>query len=230
MKLVDILFNRKFRWVEVKYFSPTDSRNILPSGHPIAKGGFIKECADNANKFISGDCQYGVRSSGEVIEAIHPNQYGLADYRGGVIVFSTDVNAMDVNSGAIRNWLTKKFTTLRNRLFGKSMVNKVINKFNATQDKKAGEQTVNDFIGAFSVGNFFRGRYVGDNGKVFDEKSLAVEVNGVSSEALIYLAELIATEFQQETVLVKDLNKNKIYLANSERTGNYDLSTVNKKS
>jgi hypothetical protein len=46
----------------------------------------------------------------------------------------------------------------------------------------------------------------------------------------MYLAEEIAKEFDQETVLVKDLNVNKIYLMNQERGGDYDISNLNQKS
>jgi hypothetical protein len=234
MKLKDILFSKAsttvFDWREIKYFSPSDNRNILPDGHPIAKGGFLKECRDNAAKFLLENGQYLIKCDGTLEEAIHPNQYGLKDYRGGLVIFSTDVNALQVSKNALINWFKKTIASLKNRLFRKSKVNTVVSKFNATSDKKAGTAPVEDYIGAFSVGNFFNGRYVGDNGKVFDEKSMAVEVNGISSEALIYLAEQIATEFHQETVLVKDLNKNKIYLANGDPLGNYDLSTVNQKS
>lgn len=38
-------------------------------------------------------------------------------------------------------------------------------------------------------------------------------MNGISSRSLLKLAELVAKAFGQGTVLVKDLNINKIYLA-----------------
>ena len=75
---------------------------------------------------------------------------------------------------------------------------------------------LNDFsdkcIGSFSVGSFFKGYYVGDNGKVYDERSVSVEVNGLSSKSLFELAELLCKEFSQKTVLVKNFNTNKMYL------------------
>ena len=55
----------------------------------------------------------------------------------------------------------------------------VINKFN----NNGGE-----YIGAYSVGNFFKGKYVGDNGEMFNDKSLSIEINGLSSESLLKLA------------------------------------------
>ena len=102
----------------------------------------------------------------------------------------------------------------------KNKVNKTIIKYNI-------ENPIDEYIGAFSIGNFFSGRYISDNGKVFDEKSLSVEINGISTEALIYFAEEIAIEFNQETVLLKDLNNNKIFLVDKTRNGNNDLSNIN---
>lgn len=70
----------------------------------------------------------------------------------------------------------------------------------------------NEFSGAYSVGNFFKGKFVGESGEVYDETSLSIEVSGLNSESLIQLAENIAEKFHQETVLVKDLNNGKIFL------------------
>lgn len=93
----------------------------------------------------------------------------------------------------------------------------MINNFNSNE---------NEYIGAYSVGNYFHGRYVGDNGEKFDEKSLCLEINGLSSVALLKMAENITKSFGQETVLVKDLNSGKIYLADPLDTNeNFDDAT-----
>lgn len=72
-----------------------------------------------------------------------------------------------------------------------------------------------EHIGAYSVGNFFKGMYVGSSGEMFNGQSMCVEINGLSCPSLLKLAEMIAKSFTQETALVKDLNRNKIYLAHS---------------
>lgn len=130
----------------------------------------------------------------------------MAKYRGGIIVFSTDVNAVELDKNKIINKIKQVITTFKNRLKKDTIIHNVMNKFN----DKGGE-----YIGAYSVGNFFKGKYVGDNGEMYNERPLAVEINGLSSESLLKVAEMIAQEFMQETVLVKDLNKNKIYTADS---------------
>ena len=178
-------------WTEVKYFHP--QRQTMPNGSHYQRGGFLQECRENLNSFI-------------LDEGVHGKQYGMAKYRGGIIVFSTDVNAVELDKNKIINKIKQVITTFKNRLKKDAIIHNVMNKFN----DKGGE-----YIGAYSVGNFFKGKYVGDNGEMYNERSLAVEINGLSSESLLKVAEMIAQEFMQETVLVKDLNKNKIYTADS---------------
>lgn len=70
----------------------------------------------------------------------------------------------------------------------------------------------NHNIGNWNVGNFFKGKYTGKNGKVLTEKSLSVEVIGVTYEQFIKIAEDLCREFKQETVLVKSYSTDKILL------------------
>ncbi len=76
------------------------------------------------------------------------------------------------------------------------------------------KQKLNDLenSGICSVGNAFKGKYIDEKGKIYDGKSISVEVNGLSSKSLVRLAELLAETFRQETLLVKDLNNDKIFL------------------
>lgn len=196
---------------EIKYFSP-DGRKTLPNGHPIQKGGFVKECEDNKNKFTHLNHEYLINERFELIEAIHTQQYGLAGHRGGIITFSNDVDALSVNKNEIINWFSAKIKTINNRLFAKSTLGRLADKFNIEPEKEFDAQTVEGYIGAFSVGNFFSGKYIGDHSKCFDERSLSVEINGISSDALMYFSEEVALAFNQETILVKNMNISKIFL------------------
>lgn len=191
--IMKVLFETKqtTHWKEVKYFHP-EGRN-MPNGSHYQRGGYIQECKQNINSFI-------------LDEGVHNNQYGMSEYRGGIIVFSTDVNAIELDRNKLLNKIKQIIITYKNRLNRGSIIHNIVNKFN----DKGGE-----YIGAYSVGNFFKGKYVGDNGEMYNEKSLAVEINGLSSDSLLSVAEMIAQEFMQETVLVKDLNKNKIYTADA---------------
>lgn len=191
---------------EIKYFSRNGKS--IPNGTGFQRGNFLKECRDNANNF-------------SLLEGIHDEQYGLYDYRGGIIVFSTDVNAVRLDKNILKNKIKQIIATFSQRHFADRKLGKIINKFNRYN---GGEH-----IGAYSIGSSFRGRYVGDNGEIYDENSTTIEVNGLSSRGLLYLAEYIARTFHQETVLVKDMNKNKIYLANGLRSNSEpDFDSINR--
>ena len=190
--IVKVLSETKHtNWTEVKYFHP--QRQTMPNGSHYQRGGFLQECRRNLNSFI-------------LDEGVHGNQYGMAEYSGGIIVFSTDGNTVELDKDKIVNNINQVITTFKNRVKNESIIHNVMNKLN----DKGGE-----YIGAYSVGNYFKGRYVGDNGEMYNERSLAIEINGLSSESLLKVAEMIAQKCMQETVLVKDLNKNKIYTADS---------------
>ena len=175
---------------EVKYFHPNGK--TMPNGSHYQRGGFMNECRENENRFI-------------LDEGVHGEQYGLSEFRGGFIVFSTDVNAVSLSKNKLVNKVKQLTITFNNRLNRGKFFHNVVNKSNNGSEVEK--------IGAYSVGNFFKGKYVVANSKMFNEQSLAIEIYGISTIHLLEFAEIIAKEFRQETVLVKDLNMNKIYAA-----------------
>ena len=196
---------------EVKYFHP--ERKTMPNGCFYQRGGFLNECKNNKDSFV-------------VNEGVHSEQYGLVNYRGGIIVFSTDVNAIQLDNNKLINKIKQLIITFNNRFNRYKKIHTTINKLNKKIDNPE------ERIGAYSVGNFFKGKYVGDNGEMYNEKSLSVEINGISSRNLLTFAELLAQEFRQETVLVKDLNRNKIYTADripmpADTTLDNELQNIN---
>lgn len=124
-----------------------------------------------------------------------PNQ------KGGIITFSTDVNAENLSDNKLVNWVKQKVATFNNKLARNRKVDKISQKHN---------------LAAWTVGKFLSGRYTAKNGKVFDEKSLSVEIIGIDSDELIQIAEELCVEFIQESVLVKDYSTNRIFLVNAE--------------
>ena len=177
---------------EVKYFHP--SGKPIPNGCGFQRGGYLNECRINKNAY-------------SMDESVHDEQYGLAKYRGGIITFSTDINAVKLHPSAFINKIKQFLETYKQRFNKDKMIHRQINRFNS----EGGEH-----IGAYSFGNFFKGKYVGDNGELYDEKSISIEVNGISSWSLVKLAEEFAKLFKQETVMVKDLNINKIFLVDDK--------------
>ena len=200
----------KYTITEVKYFHPSGKK--LPNGSNFQKGGYLSECRINTNSF-------------SLDEGVHGEQYGLQKYRGGIIVFAVNVNAVQMSDNHLINKIRQFVETLKNKFNKDNIVHNTIVSFNNDNSRNNGE-----YIGAYSLGNFFKGKYVGDNGEMFNDKSLCLEINGLSSKSLLKLAEMISDRFRQETVLVKDLNKNKIYLADSDEsddTFNDDLEKLN---
>ena len=177
---------------EVRCFHP--SGHAMPNGSHIQRGGYLAECRKNAESFTLDD-------------GVHGEQYGLLDYRGGVIVLPTDIDAVEMSQNTVLDKVKQIVVTYGNRLRKGRVVREPLN----------GEGT--EHIVAYSVGESFTGKYVGDNGEMYDEKSLSVEVNGLSGRSLLRFAEMLADVFRQETVLVKDLNTGKIYLVDPIPSG-----------
>ena len=118
--------------------------------------------------------------------------------KGGIIVFSVNVNAVQLSSNKLINLVKNSIETLKNKLFKDRKINKVLSQY--------------DEVYGVTIGNFVKGRYKSDSGNLFDESSLSIEIIGITTEVLNSVAESLAQEFKQETVLVKDYTSNRIYL------------------
>lgn len=115
--------------------------------------------------------------------------------RGGIIVFSTDVNAETLSSNRFINFLKQKLVTISNRI-------------NATKkiDKIAKE---NELVG-WTIGHYLDGRYTAKNGKEYGENSLSVEIIGVTFDTLYKIAMELCESFKQESVLLKDFSSGRV--------------------
>lgn len=118
------------------------------------------------------------------------------DKLGGIIVLSTDVNAVELSTNRVINWVKQKFETIKNRIGYK----KKIDKFSKNYDD----------IYAWTIGKYLHGRYKANNGKIFDENSISVELINVDEDTIISFAEDLCEEFKQESVLVKLYGENRI--------------------
>jgi hypothetical protein len=147
------------------------------------------------NGAFSGDHQnreyYNI--SGQLFESItHEFEKG---FKGGMVVFSTEVNAVYNKSGFFKS----KVKTLINALRKNKKLSDLLSNF---------EEVI-----AYSVGNFFRGKYFDrETGKTYDEKSLSVEIIGIPPQILTKIAESIAKDFEQKEVLVKEYDSGRIFM------------------
>ena len=115
---------------------------------------------------------------------------------GGAIVFSTDVNSVELSKWGFKNWLIQKWKTFTNRFKSMNILDKL--------------RRMND-IYAWTVGKGFHGVYTGKNGKTVDENSLVLDIIGQKFTKVVKVAKEICEEFDQECVMVKDYETNQIY-------------------
>lgn len=69
-----------------------------------------------------------------------------------------------------------------------------------------------------SMGNFFKGRYVGNSNEIYGEESTCIDIFGMLSEPLVKLAIEIARESKQKTALLKDFNTGRNILIDRRQT------------
>lgn len=121
--------------------------------------------------------------------------------KGGIIVFSTDVNAVELSPNKIKNWVKQKIATYTNRFQSTKMIDKIADK--------------HQLIG-WTIGHYLDGRYKAKNGKMFGENSLSVEIIGINFEKLISIAEDICRDFKQESVLLQDFSSGRVLFVNPD--------------
>lgn len=123
------------------------------------------------------------------------------EYPGGMIIFSTELNATiedkEKFSQKIKLFFTKKLKSFVNDLnVEKRIKNILFDEFN--------------LIG-YTFGKNFNGMYKSKDGKIYNEKSYTITIVDVKSSILKLIAEKVCKEFEQETVMLHDFNENKVY-------------------
>jgi len=128
-------------------------------------------------------------------------------HKGGIIHFSTDVNAGGGEGGfldSLEHWMKQKAQTFKNVKDVKGKVTRAIGR------AREGE------IG-FTIQKNLVGRYISPTGEVFDETSLSLIIANLTSKELGNVATEVAKTFRQESVLVDDRNPSgEMYLAAAE--------------
>lgn len=194
---------------EIAYFRP-DGKDCEPTGICYYKAGIYKQIEENENSFVRSTLTESFLTE----KVRNPDdQYGFSKYKGGMIVFSMDVNAIidDLEKNKIKAFLKKKYYSVMNRASKYRIVNNLISQWN-----KDFANVDDMYIGALTIGNNFKGKYIGDNNKIYNEKSTSIELGGVPSELLLLFAIELCRAFKQESVLVKDFNTNRIFLVDGD--------------
>ena len=128
------------------------------------------------------------------------------DEKGGIIVFSIEVNAVKLSDNKFLNKIKQKLLTTLHRLTYKSKVDKIAND--------------NELVG-WTIGKYLNGRYTAKDGKTYGEDSLSLEIIGVTTDTLIKIAEELCVAFKQESCLVKDYSKNRVFFVEANLDESY---------
>lgn len=128
-------------------------------------------------------------------------KWAFAGDSGGTIIFSTDVNSVIISDNKFKNWLYKKFLTLKNRFSVKNFLKNLRMKEN---------------IAAWTIGQYFIGSYTGNDGKTYNETSYSLNVIGIDRKELFKLAQEIREYLNQESVLVQDAKTQQIYFVTAD--------------
>lgn len=124
----------------------------------------------------------------------------------GVIIFSTDLDSTIVKaetfSDMVKFFFDSKWKAFLNRLnVSDKLRNILLDKYTKP------EYTLSR--------NFFSG-HTFKNGITLYKKSYTITIVGVDFDILILIASEICKEFKQETVMVRDFNKSKVYFVNDK--------------
>lgn len=107
------------------------------------------------------------------------------------------MNSTKMSENKYISFFKQKLVTLVNRLSALKRIDKV------AQDFK---------LEGWTITKGLHGKYVDrKTGVVFDEKSLSVELVGITTDTLLDTAENLCTEFQQQSVLVKSYENGDIW-------------------
>jgi hypothetical protein len=175
--------------------------------NPVIEEGYVGSLKWNGEKFQTGL----IEKEGKYLFEGIDYEFGENEL-GGMIVFSTDVNAV-IDRQIPGRGLKDKFR----RLIAKS-IESFKNRFLRNQ-KITSVLSTKEEIQGFSVGNFFKGRFYDRNQTpptTYDERSLSVEIIGISFDVLQAVATELCREFKQASVLVKDNGSGRILLVNAD--------------
>lgn len=191
---------------EIQYFR-TDGKTESPDGVYLMKGEIYKSIYSNKNSFIKN-----ALTESFLHEDIENEQFGFEKYQGGIIVFATSVNSVidAAEKNKFKAFFKKLYYSVMNYVFKDKTLINLIKKWNIEFGPNA-----ENLIGGFSIGNFFKGRFIDpETNEVYNDTSATIELGGIPSELLLLFAIEVCKAFKQRNVLVKDFNTNKIFFVN----------------
>ena len=196
-KLIDKVKN----WKQFLNKNDSTTREI---NHILCENGFVIQDIYDVENIK------GLISSLKLNEVMPIYWYKAVDFElgnsVGVIIFSTDLDATIVKSETfsdmVKFFFDCKWKAFLNRLnVSDKLRNILLDKYTKPE---------------YTLGRNFTGSYKNKNGITINKNSFTIGIVGVDSDVLILIASEICKEFKQETVMVRDFNKSKVYFVNDK--------------
>ena len=196
-KLIDKVKN----WKQVLKKNDNTTREI---NHILIENGFVIQDIYDVENIK------GLISSLKLNEVMPIYWYKAVDLElgnsVGVIIFSADVDSTIVKADTfgdmVKFFFDTKWKAFLNRLnVSDKLRNLLLDKYTKPE---------------YTLGRNFTGSYKNKNGITINKNSYTIGIVGVDSDVLILIASEICKEFKQETVMVRDFNKSKVYFVNDK--------------
>jgi len=196
-KLIDKVKN----WKQVLNKNDSTTREIT---HILCENGFVIQDIYDVENIK------GLISSLKLNEVMPIYWYKAVDFElgnsVGVIIFSTDLDSTivkaEIFSDMVKFFFDSKWKAFLNRLnVSDKLRNILLDKYTKPE---------------YTLGRNFTGSYKNKNGITINKNSFTIGLVGVDSDILILIASEICKEFKQETVMVRDFNKSKVYFVNDK--------------
>jgi len=188
-------------WKQVLNKNDSTTREI---NHILCENGFVIQDIYDVENIK------GLISSLKLNEVMPIYWYKAVDFElgnsVGVIIFSTDLDSTIVKaetfSDMVKFFFDSKWKAFLNRLnVSDKLRNILLDKYTKPE---------------YTLGRNFTGSYKNKNGITINKNSYTIGIVGVDSDVLILIASEICKEFKQETVMVRDFNKSKVYFVNDK--------------
>ena len=167
----------------------------------LKKNGNAYSLSRHLSKMIEFNPNTMMASSNNIIDEAIDLKFGDRS-KGGIILFSLEVNANEQSKNKLIDFLKKKFKTFKNKLAYRSKIDKIAQK--------------HDLVG-WTIGKYLDGRYFSkETNKQYSEDSLSLEIIGIRPEEMIEIAEELCKEFDQESVLLKDYSTGDVMLVKAD--------------
>lgn len=133
--------------------------------------------------------------------------------KGGMIVVSVEVNAVnDPEFEKEKSWLETKWNSFKNNFKNKIETwGNIWNRYHKADEAVKEVSQSRGVSTGWSIGKLFKGRFFdNDTGKIYNEDSFSIDIRGVPYEFVQEVAEKVAKEFNQKSVLVLNHETNRI--------------------